>query len=207
MDHVIKFNQKFDLYVNFSFATTLKRVNIVSSPVVVNPSYSTTIQSIPELQRPLRESTEINIVNSRQTQQISTTVTTTAAAAAKSPLFSTYHPAMSKNNEPVKLVYPSKIPNGTINLATIPSQSQQQSNIMHTSTSMATNAGSNTITGQQPQTIVIKNQVLNIFWIYSFSVNKFNSQFSYSSVSQLFKVLKLFVLSQKNVNEKRTRKK
>lgn len=70
-------------------------------------------------------------------------------------------PAMSKNNEPVKLVYPSKIPNGTINLATIPSQ-QQQPNIMHTSTSMAANSGTNTVqpvTGQQQQTIVIKNQV------------------------------------------------
>lgn len=67
-------------------------------------------------------------------------------------------PAMSKNNEPVKLVYPSKIPNGTINLATIPSQ-QQQPNIIHTSTSMAANSGTNTVTGQQPQTILIKNQV------------------------------------------------
>lgn len=137
----------------------------MSSPVVVNPSYSTTIQSIPELQRPLSELTGIDIVTSRQTQQISTVIETTTTATAKSPLLPTYHPAMSKNNEPVKLVYPSKIPNGTINLATIPSQSQQQSNIMHTSTSMATNAGSNTITGQQPQTIVIKNQVLNIFRI------------------------------------------
>lgn len=73
-------------------------------------------------------------------------------------------PAMSKNNEPVKLVYPSKIPNGTINLATIPSQ-QQQPNIMHTSTSMAANPGTNTVqsvTGQQPQTIVIKNQVRSV---------------------------------------------
>lgn len=73
-------------------------------------------------------------------------------------------PAMSKNNEPVKLVYPSKIPNGTINLATISSQ-QQQPNIMHTSTSMAANSGTNTVqsvTGQQPQTIVIKNQVRSV---------------------------------------------
>lgn len=141
----------------------------MSSSVVVNPSYPTTIQSNPEFQRPLSESAGIDIVTSRQTQQLSNIVTET-----KPPSLSTYHPAMSKNNEPVKLVYPSKIQNGTINLATIPSQSQQQSNIMHTSTSMATNAGSNTITGQQqPQTIVIKNQVLYIFffWIcivYSF---------------------------------------
>lgn len=143
----------------------------MSSPVVVNPSYHTTIQSIPELQRTLSESVGIDIVTSHQIQQISNTVTATTTSA-KLPLLSTYHPAMSKNNEPVKLVYPSKIPNGTINLATIPSQSQQQSNIMHTSTSMATNAGSNTITGQQPQTIVIKNQVLKFFF---FDYNSFQS--------------------------------
>lgn len=84
---------------------------------------------------------------------------------------------MSKNNEPVKLVYPSSVgssqpavlmnnrvtftsqslPNGTINLATL--SSQQQQNIMHTSTSMTAGTGTNTVTGQQQQTIVIKNQV------------------------------------------------
>ncbi|XP_055324866.1 transcription initiation factor TFIID subunit 4 isoform X2 [Sitodiplosis mosellana] len=92
----------------------------------------------PLLQQPLRQAQQIV---TQQQQQQSVQV----------------QPAMSKNNEPVKLVYPSKIPNGTINLATIPSQ-QQQPNIMHTSTSMAANSGTNTVTGQQPQTIVIKNQ-------------------------------------------------
>lgn len=158
-------------YCAFTFETYK---NIVSAPVVVNPSYPTTIQTIPELQRPLSESAGIDIVTSRQTQQISTTAPL---------LLSTYHPAMSKNNEPVKLVYPSKIPNGTINLATISSQSQQQSNIMHTSTSMATNAGSNTLTGQQPQTIVIKNPVLNLFFSSSSELIVFSQriscQFSY----------------------------
>lgn len=61
----------------------------------------------------------------------------------------------------MKLVYPNKP-------ATLSSQTQQ-SNIMHTSTSMATNTGANPVNAQQSQTIVIKNQV-NIVEIVFFSI-------------------------------------
>lgn len=105
------------------------------------------------------------------------------------------HANMSKNNEPVKLAFPSSVgttqssvlnvnnrvafttqslPNGTINIATISSQQQQQGqqsaqllqavqpNIMQTTTSIATSQSNTpgvTNISQQPQTIVIKNQV------------------------------------------------